>query len=416
MKIGYACLTLGVEGTQLKNCIMRNANDTKLYELIGSNLKALDQMLEYNYANNIRLFRISSDLIPFGSSPVNQLQWWELFRQEFEELGFKIKKYGIRVSMHPGQYTVLNSPEEEIVDRAILDLIYHTRVLDCLQTGPESKIVLHVGGIYNDKAGAMERFAKNYERLSPSIKQRLVLENDDRSYTISDVLKLGRKLEIPVVFDNLHHNANLADVLLSEKEWINECKKTWRKKDGTQKIHYSQQEPSKKVGSHSNSIQIDEFLQFYKSLERDDIDIMLEVKDKNLSAIKCINCTSKPKEVKLNIEWDRYKYNVLEKSFEYYEEMEMLLQEKDKSPIKFYRLLEQVLSRPNSKEQSIEVAWKLWDYLDEDASIIEKQKFLDYIKDYHNNNVTFDIVKKYIYRLITKYQVEEILNSYFFLL
>ncbi len=75
-------------------------------------------------------------------------------------------------------------------------------------------------------------------------------------------------------------------------DWINECKKTWKEKDGFQKIHYSQQDPLKRTGSHSNTIKIDEFLDFYESLGRKDIDIMLEVKDKNLSALKCINCTS----------------------------------------------------------------------------------------------------------------------------
>jgi UV DNA damage endonuclease len=70
--------------------------------------------------------------------------------------------------------------------------------------------------------------------------------------------------------------------------WINECRKTWLAKDGTQKVHYSQQAQGKKAGSHSESIKVEEFLDFYKSLGRDDLDIMLEVKDKNLSAVRCI--------------------------------------------------------------------------------------------------------------------------------
>ena len=86
---------------------------------------------------------------------------------------------------------------------------------------------------------------------------------------------------------NLHNQVNPCDKNKSDYYWINECKKTWKEKDGRQKIHYSQQDPLKKPGSHSQSIMISEFMSFYDKLDRD-IDIMLEVKDKNLSAVKCI--------------------------------------------------------------------------------------------------------------------------------
>lgn len=288
MRIGYACLTVDVPGTAMRSCMMKNASEDKLYELIEANLQALEHILDYNRIHGIKLFRISSDLIPFGSSPVNTLLWWDIFDRQFVHLGEKIKAYDIRVSMHPGQYTVLNSPEEEVVGRAIKDLLYHTKVLDCLRTGSESKIVLHIGGVYKDKLFAMERFCINYAKLDVSIKQRLVIENDDKSYNIADVLTIGTKLGVPVIFDNLHHEANPPEQSKSEIFWINECQKTWLKKDGIQKIHYSQQETGKKAGSHSNSIREEEFMDFYSRLQREDLDIMLEVKDKNQSAEKCI--------------------------------------------------------------------------------------------------------------------------------
>ena len=98
--------------------------------------------------------------------------------------------------------------------------------------------------------------------------------------------------KIPVVLDNLHHEVNPPGEDESENFWINECQKTWQKQDGRQKVHYSQQDYQKKKGSHSSSIRVNEFLDFYFKLGREDIDIMLEVKDKNLSAIKCINAIS----------------------------------------------------------------------------------------------------------------------------
>jgi UV DNA damage endonuclease len=288
MRIGYACLTVGVPATEIKSCRIKNADENRLYEITDNNLKSLEHMLEYNIDNDITLYRISSDIIPFGSSPVNTLQWWDIFERQFNKLSNIIYKHNIRVSMHPGQYTVLNSPNTEVVKRAVIDLDYHTRVLETLKTGADKKIILHIGGVYQDKEQAIKRFMLNYDKLEDRIKQRLVIENDDKSYNISDVLFISRNCRIPVVFDNLHHKVNPPELSMEDEYWINECRNTWQDKDGTQKIHYSQQEPGKLPGSHSSSINIDEFIKFFNKLGRDDLDIMLEVKDKNLSAVECI--------------------------------------------------------------------------------------------------------------------------------
>lgn len=292
MKIGYACLTIGVPNTNMKRCIMRNASEHKLLELISHNLNSLENIIDYNIKNNVWLFRISSDLIPFGSSPINEIPWWDIYRSQLLSIGNKIKSNGIRVSMHPGQYTVINSPNEDVVKRAFDDLKYHCRVLDSLGVNEEHKIILHIGGVYNDKKAAVERFINNFNNIDAIVKKRIVIENDDKSYNICDVLEINTVLNIPVVFDNLHNEINSCDREKRDVFWINECRKTWREKDGIQKIHYSQQDTNKKLGSHSETILTDKFIDFCKNLERDDIDIMLEVKDKNLSAVNCINSLS----------------------------------------------------------------------------------------------------------------------------
>ncbi len=290
MRIGYACQVIGVPNTGLKSCLMKNANESNLMGLIVHNLNALETIIDYNRSVGIRLFRISSDLIPFGSSPVNSLRWWELFAPRFCEIGKKITAAGIRISMHPGQYTVLNSPNEDVVRRADEDLVYHERVLSALGAGHESKIVLHVGGVYGDKAEAIRRFQEHYLTLCEPIKRRLVIENDDRNYTAAQVLQLGVDLGIPVVYDNLHNTVNPCSAEKSDADWIRLCGKTWGKADGPQKIHYAQQDILKRPGSHAATIRTDEWLNFVGTLENRDIDIMLEVKDKNLSALKCMQC------------------------------------------------------------------------------------------------------------------------------
>lgn len=418
MSIGYACLTVGVPQTDQKSCIQKNASETRLLELIAHNLNSLENIIDYNIRNNIKMFRISSDLITFGSSPVNNLPWWNIFSARLLEIGNKIRNNGIRVSMHPGQYTVLNSPNEDVVKRAIEDLNYHTKVLDSLGVGAEHKIVLHIGGIYNDKTQAINRFMTNYQQLEDAVKQRLVIENDDKSYNINDVLEIGIALNVPVIFDNLHHKINSISKIEGDFYWINECRKTWKEKDGHQKIHYSQQNPLKKIGSHSISIGINEFVDFYENLNREDIDIMLEVKDKNLSAMKCINATSADNKIKaLELEWSKYKYKVLETSPNDYKEIRKLLQDKTNYPvIAFYNLIEAALQQEITIGNSINAALHIWGYFKDVAIEKEKNKFFEIMDAYKHGKTSIRSIRNYLWRMADKYQRTYLLDSYYFVL
>jgi UV DNA damage endonuclease len=288
LRIGYACLAIGVPHTKMKRCLMKNATVPRLMELTWHNLNALENLVNYNIRTGIQLFRISSNLIPFGSSPVNQLPWWDMYSSWLQTIGHKIKASNMRVSMHPGQYTVINSYNDDIVQRSIDDLNYHARVLDCLGLGPEHKLILHIGGVYDNKQAAMDRFIANYGRLPKGVRDRLVIENDDKSYTTGDVLAISEKIHIPVVYDTLHNLVNPGQVGKNDAEWIASCQRTWHIWDGPQKIHYSQQAPGKPPGAHCDSIAVGEFVHFINTIEHQDLDIMIEVKDKNLSAVKCM--------------------------------------------------------------------------------------------------------------------------------
>lgn len=418
MSIGYACLTIGVQNANFKSCTAKNVNEEKLFDLISHNLNSLENIIEYNIKNNIKLFRISSDLIPFGSSPINTISWAEIFFSKFSEIGEKIKTSGMRVSMHPGQYTVLNSPNMEVVNRAIDDLNYHTKVLDSLGVGSEHKIVLHIGGVYNDKEHAIERFITNYDNLNDSVKQRLVIENDDKSYNINDVLEIGTKLNVPVIFDNLHNEINFYDKEKSAIYWINQCKITWKEKDGYQKMHYSQQNPLKRVGSHSSTIRINDFIDFYESLGREDIDVMLEVKDKNLSAMKCINTIIKNNKIKrLEEEWSKYKYKVLESSPSNYLEIRKLLNNKNDYPVvPFYNLIEDAMEMEITVGNSINALMHVWGYFKNIVEDKEKNSFLKSIGDYKQEKTSISAIKNKLWKMVIKYNQTYLLDSYYFFL
>ena len=414
MNIGYACLTVGVLDTKLKTCSLKNASNEHLISLIGSNLDSLNNMLSYNIKNGIKLFRISSDIIPFGSHEVNNVRWWEIFSEQLKNIGNKAKENKIRLSMHPGQYTVLNSPDKLVVERAIKDLQYHEKFLSSLNLGKESKIILHIGGVYGDKSNAIKRFIKQYHLLDENIRNRLVIENDDRQYTIKDVLSIGESEGIPVVFDNLHNEVN-SDNTHSQFEWINLCRKTWKIEDGVQKIHYSQQAYDKRVGSHSSTLDVEKFINFYKNLLYDDIDIMVEVKDKNLSAVKCINATSSLKIQNLEKEWTRYKYLVLEHSPRIYNEIRQLLKLKDSYPVStFYKLIDEALEIPVSSGNAVNAAQHVWGYVSKLADEKTCQIFKRSLEKV-NQGGSINTIKRQIWKLVISQKQEYLLDSLYFI-
>lgn len=418
MSIGYACLNIGTPNTNIRSLMQRNATPEKLTEVTAHNLAALERMIDYNHKNDIKLFRISSDLIPFGSSPVNTLAWPEIHKESFDRIGSKIRKSGMRVSLHPGQYTVLNSPIEDVVERAIADLIYHDKILTVLGTDQTNKIVLHVGGIYGDKKEALQRFEQNFRRLPGAVRNRLIIENDDRLYNIEDVLTLAHRLHIPAVYDNLHHAINLPTSGGTDQYWIAEAKKTWKAADGNQKIHYSQQAPGKRLGAHTDTIDLETFLTFHEQLEDKQIDIMLEVKDKNLSAIKCQNATiAAPKIVLLEKEWGRYKYAILEKSPAVYQAIRTLLKDKEVYPVQeFYRLIDTAFAEEPHPGYAENAAAHVWGYFKKHATDTERKQYEKNLANYRNNNGTLATLKRQLFKIAQKYKEDYLLQSLYFYL
>lgn len=417
VRFGYACLTQGVPGTELRACTARTATAERLREVTAHNLAALGRTVDYNARAGIHLFRISSDLIPFGSSPVNFLPWWEEFAEEFAALGRKIAGAGLRVSMHPGQYTVLSSPEEDVVRRGTEDLAYHERILHLLGIGRTGKLILHLGGVYGDKAAACDRFCRNWEHLSDAVRSRVVLENDDRSYQIADVLRVAERLGIPAVFDTLHHTVNPPEEGGSLPFWISECARTWGPEDGRQKIHYSQQNPTGKPGAHSRTIDLEEFLPFYETIRNRQLDVMLEVKDKNLSAIKCMTATSGAQTaVPLEREWERYRYSVLERAPESEPQVRALLEGKDGFPaLAFYGIVDRAMAAPVDWEAAAAVALRIWEAFRETAALEERARFFALVDRCRRGSISPAPLKRFLLELARRYQRAELLESYYFL-
>ena len=283
MKIGYPCINLSLPCRSSRTFRLKNYSKERLIETIGGNLQCLREILEYNKQNEIFFFRITSDLIPFASHPIMKFDWQDYFEAKFKEIGHFIKNYNMRMSMHPGQYTVLNSPKRDVYDNSIKDLEYHVEVLDLMELDNTSKVQIHVGGVYGDKNNSKQRFIERYMKLPDKIKNRLIIENDDKSYSLKDCLDIHQNTGIPIVFDVYHHECLNSGESLDQA--FKKVGKTWSVEDGVPIVHYSSEHPTKGKPSHAEHINIHHFEIFLNKTKNYDFDLMLEIKDKEKSLL-----------------------------------------------------------------------------------------------------------------------------------
>jgi len=249
------------------------------------------KMLAFNVDHTLLFFRITSDLVPFASHPINQFDWQGHFKQTFKGLGDFVKTHDIRISLHPDQFTLINSVNIEVFERSVKELLYHAEVLDLMELDTTAKIQLHVGGVYGDKATSIQRFINRFinrfDALDDCIQRRLVIENDDRLYTLQDCLEIHADTGIPVLFDVYHHEFNNTGETV--REAFDLFTKTWTAKDGVPMVDYSSQQPGARSGKHAESIDIAHFTRFIEATNEFDFDIMLEIKDKETSALKAVD-------------------------------------------------------------------------------------------------------------------------------
>jgi UV DNA damage endonuclease len=413
MAIGNCCLLWGIYHTNYKTLKLSSVTKESLEEAIKYNLISLDNAINFSIENKIKFFRLSSDIIPFGSSKVNTINWSKKFKKELSNIGDKIKKNKIRVSFHPGQYSVLNSPDPKVVKNTVDDLEYHAGFLDALGLDFTHKMVLHIGGVYGDKEAAIKRFAKNFDLLSNSAKNRLIIENDDKSYHTEDALKLSKLIDVPVVYDNFHNSILTSDKTISDYEWIKRCAATWKKKDGRPKTHFSTQQKDAIKGTHSSRVLIDEFLPYYEKVKQLNVDYMLEVKDKNISSLKLINIIEESGNLDLvRKDFKRFYYWLISIDDVKTAKIEKMLDTKKFDAINFYKEIEKLIISPRKDEfKAIKLMIK-----NEFKNI--KKDDLDNLLNYFNkaikNKLSISSLQEKIYQVAITYDLKTVLNSYFF--
>jgi UV DNA damage endonuclease len=293
--LGYACINTTL-GTKSRTVRLANLRTEAVIPVITQNLEGVRDALRWNVEHDLRFFRISSDLIPFGPLPEFPFDWAEAFDWLFRDIRRLVKAEGIRLTSHPGQYTVLNSPREEVVENSVAELDFQAQVLKLM--GGDT-MTLHVGGAYGDKASAMDRFAQNLDRLSDEARGRLAIENDDTTYMLEETVRLAERTGLPVIVDLFHHKLNpgtgAATANPSGATWdaglgelMERAAATWGKR--APKLHLSSHKPGTRTG-HADYLSmddVDELVEVMAGVGEPDApyDLMLEAKQKEVALLE----------------------------------------------------------------------------------------------------------------------------------
>ena len=290
MRIGYPCINTTIGCKSSRTFRLKSYSEERLRKTVENNLWCLGKILRFNVTHHILFFRITSDLVPFASHPICKFDWQGYFKKEFKAIGHFIKSHGIRISMHPDQFTLINSLDNRVFENSVRELVYHAQVLDLMELDTNAKIQIHVGGVYGDKEKSTKRFVQRYEKLDKIIKRRLVIENDDRLYSLKDCLNINARTGIPVLFDVFHHELNNSGE--ATKNAFKLFTKTWKGKDGIPMVDYSSPRTDALKRKHAESTNLKHFRDFLEKTELFDFDVMLEIKDKEKSAVKAVRTVS----------------------------------------------------------------------------------------------------------------------------
>lgn len=304
MRFGFACTVMGLDV---------KAHDTRRWQNNPHLCVSLDnvaRILGYAHGLGIRMYRLSTNIAPYYtdmSRPQFSRQLEEA-RVQLQDVGALARKLDIRLSMHPGQYTVLNSPNEATYGAAVRELEYAADVLDYMGQPIDNKVILHVGGAYGEKEAAMQRWIERYPLLTEHVRARLVIENDDTIYNVGEALYISRETGVPVVFDNLHNEIKPTTLdggegQMGEREALEQCLATWPSGQ-TPKIHYSDQRTgdvqvrvkgkgtrtqAASKGAHADYVDPARFATFLGAMSSLDFDVMFEAKGKELAALRVMD-------------------------------------------------------------------------------------------------------------------------------
>jgi UV DNA damage endonuclease len=286
IRLGYACVSETINITSSSNYTYTNylkeKDDKKLDQIIVSNFLALQEILIYNIRNNIHFYRLSSGIIPLATKSDVEFDYTYKYKQYYDLIACLVKENNMRIDFHPNEYCVLNSVKKEVVQNSIEILKYHYQLLENFKIDNKT-LILHIGSCTFGKKNSLTRFINNFKMLPKKIQECIVIENDDKIFTVEDCLYISDILKIPVCLDYHHYMCNRSDI---------DYEKIIKSFNTTPKMHFSspKNKTKKDFRSHNDYIDCDEFIKFLEDIKYldCDIDIMIEAKKKDEALFRLV--------------------------------------------------------------------------------------------------------------------------------
>jgi UV DNA damage endonuclease len=277
IRLGYPTQNLTIPASTNRTLRLASLSDAeKVKRLVRENISDLRRILGWNADHGVGLFRVGQNLIPFASHPAFPYDWETEHGEELREAGELARVLGIRLSMHPGQYINPGSLKPEVVERSLAELRYVAKVFELLGS-PDSVVVLHMGGAYADKQGSAARFIEVVQSET-QILRYLALENDERIWTVAEVVSTADALSIPAITDAFHHDLNPGGLAL--KEALDVSLPTWAPRGVRPKLHLSSQDPAKQAGAHAYAVDTRDWQALRGVISGREADVMVEAKGK----------------------------------------------------------------------------------------------------------------------------------------
>jgi len=277
IRLGYPTQNLTIPASTNRTLRLANLADAeKVRALVWENLLGLEAILRWNAEHGVNLFRIGQSLIPFASHPSFPYDWETEHGDDLREIGELARTLDIRLSMHPGQFIQPGSFKPEVSERSLVELRYVARVFDLIGS-PDSVIVLHMGGAYADRTESTARFVETM-RPETGVLRYLALENDERVWTVKDIVQTTGSLDVPAITDSFRHGMNPGGLTL--REALDLSLPTWDGRNTRPKIHLSSQDPQKQAGAHAYAVDLKDWDALLAALDGREVDVMVEAKGK----------------------------------------------------------------------------------------------------------------------------------------
>ena len=294
-QLGYCCINLNLQPKKITvNRTCRKATFAQkglphVSSLALQNIRDLVEIIKWNEQNGFKVYRMSSNMFPWMSEyELKDLPDYQKISTLLRGAGNLAKKYGQRLSFHPGPFNVLGSPNPDLVSKTHKELNQTAEIMDLmgLERSNHYPINIHCNGVYGDKKATLKRWSDNFKNLSVSAQSRLVVENDDKGsmYSVKDLYwGIFTEVRVPITFDFHHHRFN--DGGLSERDAFIMAKETWEYHNVKPLFHYSScrrtfEDPGCKAQAHADFVyeQIDDY--------GFAVDIEVEAKAKEVAVLK----------------------------------------------------------------------------------------------------------------------------------